>query len=93
MSQENYWVFKFRQWLFFREWPDDGFQIQIHDGASERRDVQDDCVSSVGVVNTSEYSAARSLDERIARGHSLRFIKLGLARKVGAGRATKYETN
>ena len=52
-----------------------------------------DWLSRVGVANTPEYSAALSLDERTARRHLLQFVKLGLARKVGAGKATKYETN
>ena len=93
MQREIYFILSVRSWRFFGEWPDDGFQIQSHDGACDRRGVQDDCVSSVGVANTSEYAAARSLDERAARRPLLRFVKLGLVRKVGSGRATKYETN
>jgi len=93
MQREIYFILRVRSCRFFSEWPDDGFQIQSHDGACDRRDVLDDCVSSVGVANTSEYAAARSLDERTARRHLLRFDKLGLKRKVGSGRAMKYETN
>jgi ATP-dependent DNA helicase RecG len=50
-------------------------------------------LSKVGVANTPEYSAAMSLDERTSRRHLQQFVKIGLVRKVGAGKATKYETN
>lgn len=48
-------------------------------------------LSRTGVANTPQYASAMKLDERTARRHLQQFVKLGLTRKVGAGRATKYE--
>lgn len=48
-------------------------------------------LSRKGVANTPQYASAMQLDERTARRHLQQFVKLGLIRKVGAGRATKYE--
>jgi len=50
-------------------------------------------LSKVGIANTPEYSAAMSLDDRTSLRHLKQFVKLGLARKVGDGKAIKYETN
>lgn len=52
-----------------------------------------DWFSRVGIANAPEYSTALSLDERTARRHLQHFVKLGLARKFGKGKATKYESN
>jgi hypothetical protein len=50
-------------------------------------------LSKVGIANTPEYSAVMSLDDRTSPRHLKQFVKLGLARKVGDGKAIKYETN
>lgn len=66
---------------------------EVLDQLNESERAGRDWFSRVGVVNTPEYSTALSLDQRTARRHLQQFVKLGLARKVGAGKATKYETN
>jgi len=66
---------------------------EIADQLNESERAGWEWLSKVGVANTPEYSAALSLDDRTARRHLQQFVKLGLARRVGAGKATKYETN
>ena len=48
-------------------------------------------VASVGSVNTPEYAKHFGFDDRKALRHLKQFIAAGLLRKVGAGRATRYE--
>ena len=66
---------------------------EIADQLNESERAGWEWLSKVGVANTPEYSAALSLDDRTARRHLQQFVKLGIARRVGAGKATKYETN
>ena len=44
-------------------------------------------------ATSAEYSAAMKVPNRTALNHLKRFADLGLVRKIGAGRATRYEVN
>jgi len=44
-------------------------------------------------ATSAEYSAAIRVPNRTALNHLKRFMDLGLVRKIGAGRATRYEVN
>lgn len=44
-----------------------------------------------GSAKSSEYAAGMKVDERTARRHLNQFLKLGLARKIGASTSTEYE--
>lgn len=47
--------------------------------------------SSVGSAQTPDYAQAMELEDRTARRHLKQFLELGLVRRVGQGRATRYE--
>lgn len=47
--------------------------------------------SQRGGMNTAEYAEVMGLDQRTARRHLQKFVKLGIARMVGRGKATRYE--
>lgn len=48
-------------------------------------------LASKGSAKSSEYAAAMRMDERTARRHLNRFLKLGLVRKTGASTSTEYQ--
>lgn len=48
-------------------------------------------LSTTGRAKSSEYAAAMGVDDRTARRHLNRFIRLGLVRKTASGPATEYE--
>lgn len=48
-------------------------------------------LSTRGSANTPEYANAMNVDDRTGRRHLQHFVKLGLVRVRGAGRATRYE--
>lgn len=48
-------------------------------------------LASKGSAKSSEYAAGMNVDERTARRHLNQFLKLGLARKIGASTSTEYE--
>lgn len=48
-------------------------------------------ITGQGKTNSSQYAKAMQLDDRTARRHLNHFVELGLARKIGAARATEYE--
>ena len=47
-------------------------------------------LATKGSTKSSEYAAGMKVDERTARRHLNQFLKLGLARKSGAGPSTDY---
>lgn len=47
-------------------------------------------LATKGSAKSSEYAAGMKVDERTARRHLNQFLKLGLARKSGAGPSTDY---
>jgi predicted HTH transcriptional regulator len=47
-------------------------------------------LATKGSAKSSEYAAGMNVDERTARRHLNQFLKLGLARKSGAGPSTDY---
>ena len=48
-------------------------------------------LSTKASVTTAEYQEAMSLPNRTAKNHMKRFTELGLLKRVGAGRTTRYE--
>lgn len=48
-------------------------------------------LATKGNAKSSEYAAAMGVDDRTARRHLNRFLKLGLVRKIASGPATEYE--
>jgi ATP-dependent DNA helicase RecG len=48
-------------------------------------------ITEVGEITASAYAQRFGFDDRKAQRHIKRFVELGILRKVGAGRATKYQ--
>jgi ATP-dependent DNA helicase RecG len=50
-----------------------------------------DWIVTKGTITTAEYERALAVPNRTAKNHIKKLVELGLLRKKGAGRATRYD--